>query len=753
MKKHLFTIVGICFLAAPSWAQQPVNKHISTASSTKPDIDVSGKSMIRFNMDQTTQAQRDQANADRSQALLTTNSNYHQDRNAYEKQIQQLVEYYSKNGQSTQAVITIPVVVHVVWKTTAQNIPDNQVFSQMQVLNEDFGRTNADASQTPAVWTSIAANTTIQFCLAQQDPNGGATNGIERRNTTVTSFSLNDNVKQYSSGGLDAWDPTRYLNIWVCNLGSGLLGYGEFPTNSVSSTYGVVILYSAFGSNYTSYGTFSAIAYPYDRGRTTTHEFSHCFDLYHIWGDDNGLCSGSDYVSDTPNQGDATTTCYTYPHTDNCSTSNPGIMFMNYMDYSYDNCLNMFTAGQKTRMLAVLNSAPYNALQTSNGCTPVTTVGIDAGISVITTPGATVCGLTFTPVVTLKNFGATTLTSCTINYKIDNNTVQTYSWTGSLTTNGTASVTLASMTTTAGTHTFTAYTSNPNSTTDVNTANDQLQQTFTTSTSQSLPYAQGFEGSTFPPTGCTVNNPDAMTTWARTTAAAKTGVASMYMDNFNYNASGQVDEFVLPALDLQVSNPVLTFQVAYQLYTNPTASQTWSDTLKVWVSTNCGVSWTQVYYKYSTSLTTTTPTYSSTQFVPTATQWRLETIPLTAFSSSGSVLIKFRHTTDFENELYIDDINVQNSTGIQTSVLAGSLNLYPNPSATGLFNLELSLGSQQDVHVIVADAIGRTVSEFTVPDTYGGTFPIDLTAETNGVYFVTVIAGEEKTVQRVVISR
>ncbi|HEU4719213.1 MAG TPA: M43 family zinc metalloprotease, partial [Bacteroidia bacterium] len=589
-----------------------------------------------------------------------------QARQDYEANIQSYIAAHP--NEQNRSTITIPVVVHIVYYTgaPAQNISDNQVFSQIQVVNEDYGRTNSDVNTH---W-SQASGTNIQFCLAQRDPNGNATNGIERRGlSSNVSFSTNDGVKHYSSNGLDAWDPTRYMNIWVCNLGQSLLGYGEFPTTSVSQTFGVVILYSAFGSNFTSYGTFSDIQSPYDRGRTTTHEFSHCFNLYHIWGDDNGSCSGSDNCSDTPNQGNATTTCYSFPHTDNCSTSSPGIMFENYMDYSYDNCLNLFTAGQSARMNAVLSSAPYNALATSNGCQPLTTTPLDAGISSITTPAnnATYCSGTFTPVVVLKNFGSSTLTSCVINYKIDNNTVQTYNWSGSLATNATANVTLSSQTATNGTHTFTCYTSSPNGGTDGQTSNDQSQNTFTVSgTGQSLPYTQGFESTTFVPTGWTLNNPDGSNTWARTTTAHTSGSACAFMDNWSYQTgNGQIDEMTMPALNLSsVSNPVMTFQVAYTYWTVP---YQYSDTLKIYISTDCGATWTQIYNKYGSNLQTAPPVSSTTSpFTPSSTQWRLETISLLPYQSAGSAMIKFRNISDYEDDLYLDDINITNTTDVPT---------------------------------------------------------------------------------------
>lgn len=760
MKKILFFGTGLFFGISALHAQQPVkNKQLSAANTsqyeqslaTHDENDVSMKTCIRFDMHNTTAQERMQANMQHQHELEARNPNYAAQRNAFEASMQQYMAANRGTLESSQMVITVPVVIHCVYGSAAQNITLNQVLSQIQVMNEDFGRTNADANTH---W-SQAANTTIQFCLAQQTPTGLATTGLETRQfgSSTTSWSTNDNVKHYANGGLDAWDPTRYLNIWVCNLSGGLLGYGEFPTASVSQTFGVVIDYTCFGSNYTSYGTFAGIQAPFDRGRTVTHEFSHCFNLYHIWGDDNGACSGSDLCADTPNQADATSGCYAYPHTDACSTTSPGIMFENYMDYSDDNCLNLFTNNQKTRMLAVLNSAPYNALQTSNGCQSVTPNNYDAAITAITTPNGTVCGTTFTPVVTLKNWGSTTLTSCTIKYQIDASTLQTYSWSGSLATGLTTTVTLTSMTTTSGAHTFTAYTLNPNGQSDGNAANDSFTSNFNcTGSSTPLPVFEGFEGATFVPAGWTLNNPDGSFTWDRTTTCAKTGVACARMDNFDYQGgNGQIDEMTMMPVDLStVSNPVLTFQVAYTYWTVP---YQFSDTLKVYVSTNCGATWTEVYNKYGANLQTAPPVSSQTNaFVPSSTQWRLETISLLPYQSATSLMVKFRNITDYEDNLYLDDINIMNSLGMEHSNLASLVNLFPNPS-TGVFNMNIALESQKDLTVKVVNTLGQNVQQFSALNTYGGMYTIDMSEQPNGVYFVEVTAGTETTVQRIMVNR
>ncbi|MBL7803398.1 MAG: T9SS type A sorting domain-containing protein [Saprospiraceae bacterium] len=271
-------------------------------------------------------------------------------------------QFIAAGGAHERAVITIPVVVHVVYNTTAQNISDAQIQSQIDVLNADFRKLNADVANVPSVWTSIVADFELNFCMATQDPNGNSTTGIERRQTSVTSFSTDDKVKFYSQGGLDAWDASKYLNLWVCNLGGGLLGYAQFP-GGPASTDGVVCTYTAFGT----IGTAQA---PFNKGRTATHEVGHWVNLYHIWGDDGSSCSGSDLVGDTPNQADENYGCPTFPQV-SCSNGPNGDMFMNYMDYTDDACMYMFTNGQKTRGQSVFASGGARfSLTTSNGCQP-----------------------------------------------------------------------------------------------------------------------------------------------------------------------------------------------------------------------------------------------------------------------------------------------------------------------------------------------------------------------------------------------
>ena len=249
-------------------------------------------------------------------------------------QIEEFTTRFTQDPSSSRlvnGVYVIPVVVNVVYNTTAQNISLTQIQSQIDVLNKDYSATNTDYGLTPSTFTAVrSGNTNIQFVL----------DTVIRKSSTTKSWSTNDYVKSSTRGGISPTLPTTKLNLWCCNLSGGVLGYAQFPGGS-STTDGVVIAYTAFGNT----GTAAA---PYNKGRTATHEIGHWLNLRHIWGD--ATC-GSDLVSDTPLHNTANYGCPVAGHKSTC-TGTPIEMTMNYMDYTDDACMYMFSAGQKTRMLA-----------------------------------------------------------------------------------------------------------------------------------------------------------------------------------------------------------------------------------------------------------------------------------------------------------------------------------------------------------------------------------------------------------------
>ena len=243
-----------------------------------------------------------------------------------------------------RTLVTIPTVVHVVHRKPEDDITKAQVKSQISALNADFRATNADATHVPDAWKGLVGDAMITFKLADKDPDGKKTDGIVRVETDRIFFGTGDDVKRTDRGGSSPWPTDAYLNVWVCNLGRGLLGYAQFP-GGPKKTDGVVILNSAFGTE----GSASA---PFDKGRTLTHEVGHWLNLRHIWGDTLD-CSGGDRVPDTPNCEGPNYGRPTYPVV-SCSNGPNGDMFMNYMDYVDDAAMFMFTAGQVARMNACL---------------------------------------------------------------------------------------------------------------------------------------------------------------------------------------------------------------------------------------------------------------------------------------------------------------------------------------------------------------------------------------------------------------
>lgn len=229
--------------------------------------------------------------------------------------------------------LEVPVHVNVLYRTSAENVSNAQIQSQIDVLNQDFGAYNSDYSQIPSIFQGVASgDIKIRFVWS--------TSNVTRKSTTKRSWRLNDDMKKSSRGGIDPTNCSTTLNIWVCNLSSGYLGYAQFPGGNCA-TDGVVIDNNAFGT------TGSAQA-PFNLGRTGTHEVGHYFNLRHIWGD---TTCGNDFVADTPVHNNSNGGCPTFPHYSTCSGA-PVEMTMNYMDYTYDSCMYMFTAGQAARMQA-----------------------------------------------------------------------------------------------------------------------------------------------------------------------------------------------------------------------------------------------------------------------------------------------------------------------------------------------------------------------------------------------------------------
>ena len=278
--------------------------------------------------------------------------------------LEQNTEFLSNNLNSmsiTNSEFKIPVVVHILYfnyNSPEYSISDEQVYSQIEALNNDFNALNSDISNVPSYFQNLIGTTNIEFVLAEKDPSGQyMVSGINRVQTDHIEF-YGESMKYSEQGGVDAWDTERYLNIWVCNIAEDILGFAQFPGGD-STTDGVVIDYECFG-------TFGTATYPFNKGRTLTHEVGHWLNLRHIWGDE--LC-GDDLVEDTPTQEDAHFGCPLYQEF-SCGNYPNGDMYMNFMDYVDDECMHMFTEGQKNRMIAALIYERDEIINTS-GCIDV----------------------------------------------------------------------------------------------------------------------------------------------------------------------------------------------------------------------------------------------------------------------------------------------------------------------------------------------------------------------------------------------
>lgn len=274
------------------------------------------------------------------QEQLKTDAALRDRMNQIEEFTRSIVDNPTNNRLLSSGIIEIPVVVNVLYRTAAQNVSAAQIQSQIDVLNKDFSATNADYNLTSTYNSVKSGDVRVRFVLDQ----------VVRKSTNKKSWGLNDGMKKSSQGGINPTSPTTKLNLWVCNLSSGYLGYAQFPGGS-SATDGVVIDDNAFG-------TTGSAAAPFNKGRTATHEIGHWMNLRHIWGDAN---CGNDQVGDTPLHNTANYGCPASGHKSTC-TGTPVEMTMNYMDYTDDGCMYMFSAGQKTRMLAVFASGgPRNS--------------------------------------------------------------------------------------------------------------------------------------------------------------------------------------------------------------------------------------------------------------------------------------------------------------------------------------------------------------------------------------------------------
>nr|WP_321229086.1 M43 family zinc metalloprotease [uncultured Psychroserpens sp.] len=391
-----------------------------------------------------------------------------------------------ESGSSRALQFTIPVVIHVIHNGepigTGANISDAQALSQIQVLNEDFRRIvgSRGFNNDPN-----GADVEVEFCLAKQDPDGCVTTGIDRIDMSAVSTTWGGSGPTSNTNTIlkptTTWDASQYMNMWSVNFADNtLLGFAQFP-GGPANTDGVVSNYTYFGSNDAAGVSIPGV---FNLGRTMTHEVGHYLGLYHTF---QGGCFGNgDFCDDTPPVASANSNGSACNPNNSCSNDSPDLVDMieNYMDYTTDACMNIFTNDQKARVIAVMNAGVNRPnTTTSDKCTPLADVSNDGSIEINgLTPGAA-CSGEVVPSIRIQNFGTVTLTSATVSYDVDGGTSTDYAWTGNLANGAFVDLDLPVITADAGEHTLNVSIASPNGNADERACNDVTSANFSGSDS------------------------------------------------------------------------------------------------------------------------------------------------------------------------------------------------------------------------------------------------------------------------------
>lgn len=621
----------------------------------------------------------------------------------------------------------IPVVFHVIHQGGNENISKEQIEDQIRILNEDFRRLNADASNTRAEFLPVATDANVEFRLAKLDPQGNCTDGIVRKWSPLTFNASDDNGVK----GVSYWNSAKYFNVWVvatiANDGQQgtILGYAQFPGFGSAATDGVVVRADFVGSIGTGANNGS-------RGRTLTHEAGHWLGLFHTF---QGGCTGGVFgegVDDTPPQAEATpSNCPLSANT--CSNDNPDLpdMVENYMDYSNGACQNTYTLGQKARMDAVLSSSRSQIHGTAN----LNATGVLLG----NTPCAPVADF-YTERTIVCAGQPITFTDNSFN-----GTVATYDWDlNGATPNQSGSSAPTVVYNEPGVYSVTLNVSNAQG------SDSETQTNYITVIPGTAAINNWFSFEGFEETEETylVLSDGLGSTWEKNNAAF-TDNKSFYLNNYNGNPLGSTDEFQLPSVNLTLMNdPDLYFRLAYKQRSTDKA-----DNLRVYVSKDCGDSWSMRFNKSGASLATVSGTQSST-FTPNSNdQWELINVNLSTFANEEHVLIKFRGTSDEGNNIYIDDIQISGPLRVVDKLSDFAFAVSPNPM-TEQTQINLEVVNTGNYNVAISDVTGKLISTVHAGTLSFGNHRFNVSKEqlpSAGIYFVQVDNGQGRQVQKLVV--
>ncbi len=644
----------------------------------------------------------------------------------HEQAYQRFVE--QPTARVTGGVRKIPVVVHFIQSSDITIVPDAEVYTQIDVLNEDFRKMVG----TPGFGNGV--DTEYEFCLATIDPDGCPTTGINR--VVSPQYCYHEQTQGFAMKGLIQWDPYKYLNVWVprtieTTSGTGqVIGYATFPFNlSIAPNLDGIVIHS---------GYFGRNSDPSTQGETTVHEVGHWLGMFHTFqngcqgASSNTCASQGDRVCDTPQAAAANFGC---PNINSC-TDSPTDLFdqiENYMDYSNGSCQNMYTQGQKTRMDFYCNSirtqiwSPANLTATgcdgtTAACAPspdfeadnmIVCAGVPVQFSDLSLLTPTGWSWTFS--------GGTPSTSTLQNPVVTFNTPGIYD-VSMVATNATGS----------GTETKVGYI-------EVVTPSLSLLQ-------------EGFEGATSLPQGWHITDNQGAVTWERVSNAYSQGLKSMAVRNFDARNAGESISLHSNPFSLQnMVSGFMTFDHSYKKYSGLV-----SDGLKVFISTDCGTTWQQVWFKGGSTLATTTGSASTIEWVPTlASHWKSDTIALDSFAGEPNVRVRFEARSAGGQTIYIDNINMNLSLvgTTEQAGLAWDFQVAPNPFSQDL-HIDYTLQRPTAMSFVLMDISGKAMMRLDLEKQNAGRHQLPLSATVRdlpaGVYFLKG-TGSDGTITRKLI--
>lgn len=618
--------------------------------------------------------------------LINQRGSFTEDEEDFERWLKSnILRKKSQRAFSTEdegTIYTIPVVVHVIHQGeepgAESNIPDEQIFSQIEVLNEDFRRMNADASQTPDEFLPVAADVRIEFVLAKRDPEGLPTTGIVRKTASRDSYHFNTDRELKSQS---YWPAEDYLNLWVTILSGNLLGYAQFPTSNLEGmdidqsidrlTDGIVVDYRFMGEGH------NALAF--STGRTATHEIGHFLGLRHIWG--SGGCSSDDFCEDTPNQSGSTLGCPDGTSETSCDSKD---MYQNYLDLSDDVCMNLFTICQKDRMRTILENSPRRkSLLASKGKEEAIQVANDLGIRQILSPVSGDCQALISPQIEVRNYGTNTIEGFGINLYVNDIFIESVSKNTIISELSTSVVSFSEISVTAPTTAVYRFEIiETNGAADGNPENNVNAIEVNFPGEEQIPYTQDFEGSL--DQWAVQNSAGNSPSWSKGQAPYNTlqneGMVLSYHSSPD-DRYGELDLLISPVFDLSAL-PSADISVKYAYAASPGNI---TDVFTIAISTDCGNTFpteNYIFHQFSPRLATTNQRANA--FVPEGPgDWEILDINITEFVGNENVVVAFIGHNGGGNNLYIDDFSITSENKLDYDLTIKDVNQIPAVTCSG----------------------------------------------------------------------